>query len=406
MDSFERFKDFSAGDFASEISFIRWVKFGEEKANSFWNAFLEKYPYQSDNIEKARTIVAGMRVDYEEINEENARRVWNHINNRVGNSNQAKNETPLRRLRLLVAAASVALILTAGYFFFLNKSGKQVLTDATIENDIGPGGNKAVLTLSDGSQIVLDSVHKGAISKQGAVTIFKLTEGELSYQGEALKERKATYNTVSTPAGGQYQLILADGTKVWLNAKSSLRFPTAFQGKERKVELTGEGYFEVTRNEKMPFYVSVGLMKVKVLGTRFNVNAYEDDNSIKTTLVEGSVMVNSGAAGVVLKPGQQAKLSKDEKDLVKTDDVDVSSIIAWKNNEFLFNETELKEAMKQLSRWYDFEVVYESRFSPTYLYGSISRDKNLTEVLKIMEASGLKFRIEKDGLTPKLIVLK
>lgn len=307
-----------------------------------------------------------------------------------------------------VAAAAVLLLGTGYYFVFIQKQGGQVevvKTESQKVVDIAPPvSTNAVLTLANGQVVVLDSAGNGTIVQQGAVDVVKLADGQIAYKGAG---QDTGHNTLSNPRGSRIiSLMLADGTRVWLNAASSIRYPVAFIGEERRVELEGEAYFEVAKNEHMPFYVGVGTMSVKVLGTHFDVSAYADENNIRTTLVEGSVVVNSGSEVITLKRGQQAKLDKKDDALKKVDNVDIGAVTAWKNNEFFFNETELRDAMKQLSRWYDFEVVYENQIPPTYLYGTIQRDKTLTDVLKIMEASGLKFRIEKEEATNKLVVLK
>lgn len=307
------------------------------------------------------------------------------------------------------AAAAVLLIaLTSGIYFFnqYNKADSGMLTATDeIQNDILPGGNKAVLTLADGSRILLDSISNGAITTQGNTTVFKLADGELSYSGESgLGEAAVTYNTISTPRGGQYQLTLQDGTKVWLNAESSLRFPTTFRSNERTVALEGEGYFEVVSNEKQPFFVHVGNMEVKVTGTHFNVKAYTDEPEIQTTLLQGKVAVRNGSSEVMLLPGQQARLNISDARLTTKNEVDLTRVLAWKNDEFVFDDTEIKEVMRTLSRWYDFDAVYNESVQQAYLYGSISREKSLSSVLKMMEELGIQFKIEKAGGKNKVIV--
>lgn len=404
----EEARDYSGYDlaaFTADEAFQNWVL--HNKDNSYWEHVREVYPDKMVEMERARVLLLSLKFREEWPPKEI---VDKYLSKALKIIDRKKRNKVVSLYRWGAVAAAVLVI--AGLWTFIGERTPDRLASRQphlqVIKDIAPGGNKAMLTLADGTQIILDSAGTGALTKEGNVTVIKMDDGQLAYQSQSsnLKPQTAVYNTISTPKGGQYQLILADGTKVWLNAESSLRFPVAFQGKERKVELTGEGYFEVTRNENAPFYVNVGTMSVRVLGTHFNVSAYTDESSIKTTLAEGSVIVNNGQTEVKLNPGQQAKFDKKDDMFRKIDNVDVSAITAWKNNEFLFNETELHEAMKQLGRWYDFEVVYESQIPPTYLYGTISRDKKLTDVLKIMEASGLKFRIEKEGTANKLIVLK
>ena len=319
--------------------------------------------------------------------------------------NEKKLQTKVRSIRFMKIAVAAAILLAfvSGIWVYIEKSknNPEIIETSKII-DVAPGGNKATLTLADGTTIVLDSANNGTLAAQGNVQVIKLEDGQLSYNGTA--GTALMYNTIHIPKGGQHQLVLADGTKVWLNAESSLHYPTSFVGKERKVTLMGEGYFEVAKNADKPFYVQVGVMKVQVLGTHFNINAYSDEKNIATTLMEGKVTVNNGIEEILLKPGQQAQASSNQ--LKKVYDVDMDEILAWKNGEFVFNETELRDAMKSLSRWYNIEVVYENKLPATYLYGSISRKKSLIEVLKIMESSGLKFKIEKSGTINKLYILK
>ncbi len=262
------------------------------------------------------------------------------------------------------------------------------------KNDVAPGGNKATLQLADGRTIILDSTDDGNIANQGQTQIIKI-DGQLAYNS-AGTSAEILYNTISTPRGGQYQLILADGTKVWLNSASSLRFPSNFTGDERKVTLTGEGYFEVAKNAAMPFKVEVaGKEEVKVLGTHFNINAYEDESNINTTLLEGKVEVTSFANKFsnILSPGQQAKLNTAGQIKINNQ-VDVEQVVAWKNGVFQFgDEMDIYSVMKQISRWYDLEVTYKGNVSGD-IGGSISRNVTVSKVLNMLEiASELKFEV-------------
>jgi transmembrane sensor len=302
----------------------------------------------------------------------------------------------------------VLLLGSLSYFLIHRPDELQPISKIQPQPDVMPGGNKAILTLGDGTKIVLDAANNGAITKEGNVTVIKLEDGQLAYEPSTpnASESSVSYNTISTPKGGQYQLVLSDGTKVWLNAESSLMFPSEFVKSERKVELAGEGYFEVANDKTRPFLVTVNDMSVKVLGTHFNVSAYTDEKSIKTTLLEGSVEMRNNGKFVMLKPGEQGRLQVESKALQITRNVDLDETMAWKNNEFVFNETELKDAMRQLSRWYNIKIQYDDEMAPVYLYGSISRNKGLAEVLKIMETSGLKFKIERVGSENKLTIMK
>ncbi|MBY0434797.1 MAG: FecR domain-containing protein, partial [Cyclobacteriaceae bacterium] len=259
------------------------------------------------------------------------------------------------RLERLAIAASVVLLISVGIFLFWHRSVLESPLNqvAFKENDLQPGSNKATLTLADGKQVVLDSLSAGKSLRQGASAIVN-RPGHLAYNTEN-KSEEIAYNILTTPRGGQYQLTLADGSKVWLNAESSIRFPSHFIGKERRVQITGEVYFEVAKNAAMPFKVEVGEMEINVLGTHFNVNAYE---VVKTTLIEGSVLVAMEDTKMVLKPGQQAQVITSGKiDLFESPDL--NETLAWKNGLFQFNNADIQTVMMQVARWYDVEIIYE-----------------------------------------------
>jgi ferric-dicitrate binding protein FerR (iron transport regulator) len=255
---------------------------------------------------------------------------------------------------------------------------------------------------------MLDTAARGTIAKQGSARIVKTDSGKLSYQSADAKRNQTIaieYNTLSTPRGGQYQLTLPDGSQVWLNAASSIRYPIAFAGGERHVDITGEVYFEVMKNASQPFKVSInGRAEVEVLGTHFNINAYEDESSINTTLLEGSVQISSTGstpsreARVPLKPGQQAQY-KNAGSIQIIDHADTEQAIAWKNGRFAFNNSDLKTIMRQIARWYDVDVVYEGSGSPRYFTADLSRNRNLSVLLQILEQSKLHFNIDGKRLT-------
>ncbi len=294
--------------------------------------------------------------------------------------------------------ASVAIILF-GIGTSLWNSNKN--TDQTIVNgnkylkaDIAPGGNKAMLTLSDGTTITLDSAANGAIAQQGNSSIVKSANGEIVYNLKGIAQGAVMMNTMSTPIGGQYQVTLPDGTKVWLNAASSVTYPAAFVGKERKVKVTGEVYFDVAKNKQKPFIVDVdGKAGIEVLGTSFNINSYKDEEDIKTTLLEGSVKVSNSNKQAILKPGEQASIGNTAGIIVKSD-ADLTQILAWKNGIFDFTGADLKAVMRQLERWYDIKVHYKGSVSNEVFKGKMYRNVNLSDVLETLEQLGVKFRIE------------
>ncbi|MGN6420879.1 MAG: FecR family protein, partial [Pseudobacter sp.] len=261
-----------------------------------------------------------------------------------------------------------------------------------------------ILTLADGSNVQLDNMNKGTIAVESGTSV-KLEDGKITYGKGPGSANEVRYNIMSTPKGRQFTVVLPDGTKVWLNAASSLKYPTSFSGTERKVEVKGEAYFEVAKNAAMPFRAIVNNSTViEVLGTAFNINSYEDEEEIKATLVEGAVRVitdndaESKIKTVVLKPGQQAKITAGEKSrgaLTIIDNADIGKVIAWKNGLFNFNGVKLEDAMQQLARWYDIQIIYEKGIVPNIqFYGEVSRDVSLAGLLKGLEGAGVRFRIE------------
>ncbi|QIL42322.1 FecR family protein [Pedobacter sp. HDW13] len=325
-------------------------------------------------------------------------KILNNINLQINTQEQTKPR--LNFYRWAVAASIVAVLGFGGYWLSERFSDKNTNKVAAL---IKPGGNKAFLTLANGTKINLDEAVNGTVANQEGIKITKTADGQLVYTiVETKTGKQATgYNTISTPAGGQYQVTLPDGTKVWLNALSSLKYPTAFTGKYRTVTLTGEGYFEVAKNKNKPFKLTTAKQEISVLGTHFNVSAYADEPEIKTTLVEGGVAVKnfSPLATGVLKPGQQAIFHGSDFEINK---VDVEEYIAWKNGFFMFNNEGIKEAMQKLARWYDVEIEYVGNFDGIYFGGSFSKHNNLQETLKILESTD-KFKFKIEGRRIKII---
>ena len=282
--------------------------------------------------------------------------------------------------KLFAYGIAACLILLAGLFLIVPLFEKKNTRPATpmAQNDWLPGGDKAILRLSGGKEIMLDSTQ-GNILQQGGLQVVN-TKGTVSYEGEA---GEMQYHTLTTPRGGQYRLVLPDGSKVWLNAASSIRFPTAFNGKERKVELTGEAYFEVAHDAAKPFHVHVNSMDVEVLGTHFNINAYGDEEGIKTTLLEGSVKVSNGKGGLIIKPGQQAVVAaNNEPSIVHT--VDLDEVVGWKNGLFEFKDESIEAIMRQVARWYNVDVRYEGKID-YHFNASIERNAPVSKLLYFLE---------------------
>jgi transmembrane sensor len=296
-------------------------------------------------------------------------------------------------------AAAAILIFALGLVWIADHNSRNVSTEIVQKTSVGgpviPGNNKATLTLADGSNIDLTDSKKGLLSKQGSVAVGKSGEGKIVYDAKQAEAKSAAilYNMISTPRGGQYQVVLSDGTKVWLNAASSIKFPTVFTGHERKVELTGEAYFEVAKNKDMPFKIAVDHMSIEVLGTHFNVDAYKDEEAIKTTLLEGAVKLVTGNQQAFLKPGQQAVLNQQQSFNIRP--VNTEEAIAWKNGYFIFNNENIQSIMRKVSRWYDVEVVYNGKVDERDFGGTVSRFDSVADVLKSLELTGtVHFKME------------
>ncbi|MEP7376062.1 MAG: FecR domain-containing protein [Chitinophagaceae bacterium] len=326
---------------------------------------------------------------------------------------------PWRRISV---AASITLLLGLGaWFTTLSLSNSRIKNPAIIAQHTGtdalPGANKASLTLADGRIIILDSAAVGKLAEQGGSDVLNQGNG-IAYTGSD-GAAEIVYNTLATNRGEQYSLTLSDGTRAWLNAASSIRYPVAFIGNERKVEITGEVYFEVAPSivntssgrgdivseakQKRPFMVQKGDMQVTVLGTHFNVNAYDDETDIKVTLLEGSVRVQvpslreRGLRGeAIIKPGQQATVipGPDPESIKVINNADIDQTMAWKNGRFHFTGADIQTVMRQLGRWYDMEIIYEGKPPADKFGGMISRNMNLSNVLKILNLSGIKYKIE------------
>jgi transmembrane sensor len=290
----------------------------------------------------------------------------------------------LRPLLRITAAACLILLLGLGSYLLLIQKPKRGSVAATelqrFKNDVPPGSNGATLTLANGKKIVLDSAGNGMLAVQGNTKLMN-KNGQIAYTREGNIAGENLYNTITTVRGRQYRLVLADGSKVWLNAASSIRYPANFTGKERKVEITGEVYLEVAKDANKPFFVTVRGMEIQVLGTHFNVNAYEDEADAVTTLIEGSVKVSKKDVSVMLAPGQQAQLRMNGAiGVIKN--ADVAAAVAWKNGYFSFDNTGIESVMRQLSRWYDIDVSYEGDRVPSEsFWGDLQRSATLSSVL-------------------------
>ena len=339
-----------------------------------------------------------------DLSRENWDRVWNDIQLRALETTKKQAKTLSIFPWKYVAAAVLLLVGTIGIFFTRNKNkgiDGAMVNDTRKAIDIPPGGNKAILTLADGSSVVLDSVQNGYLTSQNNTKIIKLSTGLLSYKGANKQEGKVLYNTITTPRGGQYQVELPDGTTVWLNAASSLTFPTAFVGKERRVDLKGEAYFEVAKDHKRPFHVTANNTDVQVLGTHFNIMSYPDEESINTTLLEGSIKLTANGITKQLRPGIQAIVNK-QTNVIEENRPNIKQVMAWKNGEFRFRNTEIKELMRQVGRWYDVDIEYQTKSTNQYFTASLPRMQNISALLQVLELTGtVHFKID----NKKIIVL-
>jgi ferric-dicitrate binding protein FerR (iron transport regulator) len=313
--------------------------------------------------------------------------------------------------KIAVAASLIAAISTVTIVSLQNKKeNNTAYTQTKFKNNVAPGSNKAILELADGRKIVLDNVQNGEIANEGNTKIIKLDSGQLAYNTGNSKNAEVSYNTISTPKGGQYHLVLPDGSNVWLNAASTIKLPTVFVGAERKVELTGEAYFEVVKNPSQPFKVSITSpysatihSEIEVLGTHFNVNSYSNEHAMKTTLLEGKIKFTIPETGEskMLQPGQQVQLNENNQ-LKVVNNTDIDEVMAWKNGLFKFKELSIEEVMRQVERWYNVEVAYEGNTQniSEHFVSTISRDVTLIDFLKRLEATGrIHFKIDGKKVT-------
>ncbi len=302
-------------------------------------------------------------------------------------------------LKHIAVAASILLCVGLGLVLFNRKIEPVAGLAKKKLEDVLPGGNKATLTLADGSVVDLDKALNGEITKQNGIVIRKTENGQLEYVIQDNPDAVSGTNTIATPRGGQYQVTLPDGTKVWLNAASSLTYPYPFAKNERLVELQGEAYFEVAKDRQRPFRVVANHQTVEVLGTHFNINAYNDEPILKTTLLEGAVKVKTEGSEVRLKPGEQAKFNAANAQLVVDKNIDADQYVAWKNEVFSFNNEDLKSVMRQISRWYDIDVVYKGKITTEKYFGEIPRSANLSEVFKILELNHINVEVAGKTMT-------
>lgn len=305
----------------------------------------------------------------------------------------------LVRLKSVAVAAAVLVCFSIALYYYNQKPRASALLAKKELKDVLPGRNRAILTLADGSIVDLDQAKNGQIASQNGIIIRKDKNGRLEYIIKDNLSGATGANIISTPRGGQYQVSLPDGTRVWLNAATSLKYPYSFAKGERVVELNGEAYFEVAKDKNRPFRVKTNSQIVEVLGTHFNINAYADELMAKTTLLEGAVKVSNETGAVNLRPGEQARLDTRTNRLSLGQNVDTDQEVAWKNDIFAFNNDDLKTVMRQISRWYDIDVVYKGQITTEKFFGEIPRNSNLSDVFKILELNHLNIEIEGKVIT-------
>jgi ferric-dicitrate binding protein FerR (iron transport regulator) len=378
----------------SELSFKYLQEDLTEEENQELNAFLNQSE-ENRNFFDDLTNRDRINEDLEHLYKMDSQAVWETV---VKANPQLQKGRVISFFRPTVRyAAAIILIAALGsYWLFKRNTNEPVAKTETKEkpviNDVQPGQYKATLTLADGSVVVLDTISDKQLVQQGGTNVYT-KDGKLIYEPQ-VKKSEVLYNTLTTAKGEIYTMLLADGSKVWLNSQSSLRYPVAFVEKERRVEITGEAYFEVTHDAKKPFHAVLNGMDIQVLGTKFNVNGYDDEDEVKTTLLEGKVKIVNGNISSVLAPGQQAQLKKGAKLLMVMDNADMEQAVAWKNGFFQFNDDDLKTVMRQLERWYDVEVIYQGGVSNDTYGGRINRNSKASEVLMILERNRVHFKIQ------------
>jgi transmembrane sensor len=332
---------------------------------------------------------------------------WNAIDNQKawekleGRLDAKEVEARFNYLLILKYAAIFLLLSTVAIVLYRgnNKQIKKITEQPIVQNQINPGSNHAILILGNGQKVTLKKHSRLSINENDGTAVSNQNDVlAYSHDKQPDTDPKLIYNTIVVPRGGEYRLILADGSKIWMNSASTLRYPTAFSGNERRVYLTGEAYFEVAKNARMPFIVKTNTTEVQVLGTHFNVMAYDDESSSKTTLLEGAVKVQSLGAVNVIKPGEQAIVDNQGQQKV-TSDISIDEEIAWKDGLFMFKDAGIKGIMQQAARWYDIDVIYEGKISEIQFTGQMSRKVDFAGFITILKYAGLHFNIKGKTVT-------
>jgi ferric-dicitrate binding protein FerR (iron transport regulator) len=383
------------------ILFAKWLdkSISAEEQTALMAALREADPAVTEQLVAESFAAAEVLFEQDPVKTET---IYRHIT-----SPSQTRKPRLVQMRWLRYAAVLLLLAGIGMYGWFRDWAKPqpagtMAARSSFPADVAPGYDGAVLTLADGSSMVLDSLSNGVVATQKGTQLL-LNNGQLTYHADHASG--VSYNTISTPRGRQFGLQLPDGSRVWLNAASSLRYPTVFEGSERKVEVTGEAYFEIAQQATMPFKVVVNGTEIRVLGTSFNVNAYADEPVIKTTLQEGLISLSAGQEPLLLHPGQQAQLPfdpaarpGDRKIRLTTANVNMEEVMAWRKGFFYLSSADIPTVMRQLSRWYNLDVVFKNGIPQGHLSGKTQRSLQLLQVLKVMELSGVHVQLEENKL--------
>jgi transmembrane sensor len=355
-------------------------------------------------VEEWYNRIDGVELAADQFNKTDTKsQIFENISARIEKKKNEKKPFKLKLVYMLFfKAAVIVMVLLAGTYVYLKQTEHPALTASfkSKKSKIIPGGDNAVLLLADGSQVILNKASDGQIADQPGVKVVKTKSGELIYRfAKNIAPQSVAINTVITPRGGQYHLILVDGTEVWLNAASSIKFPTAFNGNDRRVEVRGEVYFEVAKNKSKPFIVHTDQSDIKVLGTHFNVNAYDDEEVQRTTLLEGSVEIKRGNQKMLLIPRQQANIDGKSNTIKIKEIEDLDAIIAWKNGYFQFEKSDVQSVMRQVSRWYNTDVGYNGTIPTKQYTGKIPRSVNVAKLIEMLSYSGIHCEVAQNQIT-------
>ncbi|QKJ29371.1 DUF4974 domain-containing protein [Mucilaginibacter mali] len=381
------------GHLLHQESFLNYCFGRDDNDVRYWNKWLAEHPEDAVQVEDLkRTVIMMAKASRNALRDKH----FEELQQKMAGAPVIQLKRKRAFWQPALAAAAVLLIVSVAALIYYPGIEPVQKNPIAQKIDVKPGGNKAILILGNGKKITLTDSLNGQIAVQSKIKITKTAQGQIVYElpaGVATNDPVPEYNTIEAPTGGQWEVVLPDRSRVWLNARSSLTYPTFFAGNERRVQLKGEAYFEITHNAQIPFRVASGSQVVEVLGTHFNIMAYDDEQLMRTTLLEGSVKISDHGQSRIIVPGEQARVS--DAGIKVTNEVDLEDVISWKNGYFKFNES-LESIMRKVARWYNVEIIYASNIDPSMRFGGkISRYKNLSSALKIMELTGnIHFKVE------------